>query len=112
MIHHLTRNKDYLFRVEDQEHTLRFLIARNPTIIEFRYFLMLLLIASKQYQKVQKEYQRILNIYPNNSIAQSLDKIFWSKEFADCSHSRSNRRKKRKGHNPWLCSGLRKNKCH
>lgn len=112
MIDRLTTNADYLSWVEDQENTLRFNIERNSTIIEYRYFLILLLIASKQYKKARKECQKILYIYPNNSIARSLDNMFWSEELLACSPDRTNEPKKRKVLNPWMCCDVRKNRGH
>ena len=107
MINHLTRNMEYRFWVEEQEHMLRFLIERGPTTIEFRYFLILLLIASKQYKKAHKECQRILGIYPSHSLARSLDNMFKSEEPLNRPHDRSKEPKKRKIRNPWICGSLR-----
>jgi hypothetical protein len=107
MINYLTRNVDYLSWVKDQEHTLRFFIERNPTIIKFRYFLILVLIASKRYKEASQECQRILNIYPSHSIARSLDNIFRSDEPLDYSHDRTLEPKKKKVHKPWRCCGLK-----
>lgn len=110
MIDRLARNTDYLSWVEGQEHTLRFLIERNSTIIEYRYFLILLLIASKQYKKVRKECQKFLSIYPTNSIARLLGNMCWSNEHLDWSHAKSNVPEKNKVLNPWKHCGLRKNR--
>jgi len=107
MINHLTRNMEYRFWVEQQEHMLRVLIERSPTTIEVRYFLILLLIARKSYKKAHKECQRILRMYPHNSLARSLDKMFRSEESLDCSHDRSKEPNKRRVRHPWRCCGLR-----
>ncbi len=72
----LSLNPLYEAWVNSQETILRKLIDRNCTAIQYRYFLVFLLLANRRYGQAKGECERILNIYPNNLMARALMKSF------------------------------------
>ncbi len=72
MLSRLNMNPLYEAWVNSQETMLRRLINRNCTVIQYRYFLVCLLLANRRYGKARAECERILNIYPNNLMAKAV----------------------------------------
>jgi hypothetical protein len=66
MLSHLNMNPLYEAWVNSQKTILRRLNNRKCTVIQYRYFLVFLLIANRKYGKAREECERILNIYPND----------------------------------------------
>ena len=58
--------------LKSQETLLRRLINRNSAVIQYRYFLVFLLLANRRYGTAREECARILNIYPNTHMAKAV----------------------------------------
>jgi predicted transporter len=72
MLSRFHMNPSYEAWVNSQETMLRRLINRNCTVIQYRYFLVFLLLASHKFGKAREECERILNIYPDNLMAKTV----------------------------------------
>ncbi|MCA9423160.1 MAG: hypothetical protein KC592_19225 [Nitrospira sp.] len=72
MLSNLNMNPLYEAWVNSQETILRRLINRKCTVIQYRYFLVFLLIANRRNGKAREECERILNIYPNDLMARAV----------------------------------------
>ena len=76
MISHLKKNPWYKSWVNEQEAFLRKLINRNCTVLQFRYFLVFLLLGNQRYQRLKEECEEILLLYPNNVMARTVLESF------------------------------------
>jgi hypothetical protein len=72
MLSRLNMNPLYEAWVNRQENLIRRSIDRNCTVIQYRYFLVFLLLANRRYGKAKEECERILNIYPTNLMAKAV----------------------------------------
>lgn len=72
MLSPFNMNPLYAAWVNSQEAMLRRVINRNYTVIQYRYFLVFLLLANRRYEKAREECERILNIYPDNLMAKAV----------------------------------------
>lgn len=72
MLSRFNINPSYETWVNSQESMLRRLIDKNCTVIQYRYFLVFLLLANGRYGKAREECERILNIYSNNLMAKTV----------------------------------------
>lgn len=60
----------YKAQITDEETKLRWLITRQPSSVELRYYLLFLLVANERYVKASKECEQILENHPDDFIAQ------------------------------------------
>lgn len=72
LFHRLALNVSYQNLVTEEERKLRWMIKRHCKVIEFRYYLLFLLLAHGEHQKLLQECRRILEIYPTNCLARAL----------------------------------------
>ncbi|MGD9852945.1 MAG: hypothetical protein AB7T38_16975 [Nitrospirales bacterium] len=95
MLSHFNLNHSYEAWINSQEAMLRRLINKNCTVIQYRYFLMFLLLANRRYGKAKEECKRILNIYPNNLMAKT---VMIKLQTGTCDHVRRKRRRRNQSH--------------
>lgn len=62
----------YELKFLDEVAKLRWLIRRQPSAVELRYYLLFMLVAHKRYSKAVEECWRILAGHPQDGIAR-----FW-----------------------------------
>lgn len=62
----------YELKFLDEVAKLRWLIRRQPSAVELRYYLLFMLLAHERHSKAVEECQRILAGHPQDMIAQ-----FW-----------------------------------
>ncbi len=65
----MQEKSQYKTQIADEETKLRWLITRQPSSLELRYYLLFLLAANERYAKAIKECQRILESHPDDVIA-------------------------------------------
>ncbi len=66
----MEQKSQYKAQIADEETKLRWLITRQPSSLELRYYLLFLLVTHEQYAKAIKECERILEDHPDDLIAQ------------------------------------------
>ena len=108
MENRLKNNPRYQVWLQEQENKLRWLIDRHCTVIEFRYYLVLLLMANRKYKKAMQECKRILRIYPNEAIAQTLVRTFQEKTRKNSVKGKYPLSKRRRALKVWALSGSKK----
>lgn len=65
----MTDEERYQAEIAEEERKLRWLIRRQPTTLELRYYLVFLLIVHRRYADAAKECEQIRTMHPEHVMA-------------------------------------------